>query len=68
MPTYIVFAQTVSSPVVVDHITAADLATAQARLQTQLAHGVGVNADGSRDQISYALILADAAGTINPTP
>lgn len=66
MAVFIVFGQTADNALYIDHVTAADVATAQTIVTNALAKGLGIN-NGAKSQVSYAIIQAAAAGTINPT-
>lgn len=65
MPTYVVIAKTTSNPMLIDHITAPDLATATQQVRSALAKGVGVT-NGVAEPVQFALVQADSVGTITP--
>lgn len=68
MPTYLILAKTASNPIVVDYVTATDLAAAEAAVKASYGAGVSVGPGGVRDTILLGLIALDADGSITPDP
>jgi len=67
MPEFLVFIKDGTDPVIIDHVNAADIATAQTLITSRVQHGIGVVDGVKQGPILVGLVQLGAAFTITPT-